>query len=119
MSHPFEEFKRLWMELDGFQKQIVAGRLIHVPTFHRTIKALEASVLGVMTGRQEARRAKPSQQSRQCDGKQRFISRQSAKANADAHKDRDHLEPYSCVFCGFWHYGNTIPVSRLTSEARA
>lgn len=106
MTDPLVEYERLWSELERSHQQIVGGHAIHVPTFHRTVKAFEASVLGVMAMRQTLPIAKSSQRARQCDGKQRFSGKASALAHVATHPDRDKLEVYPCVWCQFYHYGN-------------
>lgn len=106
MKNPMAECDRLWSELVGYQKQIAAGHAIHMPTFHRTVKAFEASVLGVMSARQTAPIARPSLHASRCIGKQRFINRESAGRHVASHPNRDMLDVYPCCFCGFWHYGN-------------
>lgn len=78
-------YERLWSELEMFDRQIRSGSRIHLPTYHRTLKALDAVVAAVCQGREVSTTAKPSREARQCDGKRTYGSYQAATNSLNDH----------------------------------
>jgi hypothetical protein len=112
MTDAMVKFEQVRRELDAMHQQLSMGAAIHLPTYHRIVKALEAHVTAIVSQRQQGLAVRPSPWARGCLGKFGYASEQSA--SVAALRSSEVLETYRCRQCGKWHVGHT----RAPMEAR-